>query len=635
MNNAELPEGILSISANLRIEARPEGFHVQREGGGAIALELERSLVFLTRQEQGGWYVFPPGEGPGPLQGDSLAWILPLEAAAPQPAWQIRVPDGCSIQVSMRPGARIETHAPWLDLIRYQNRPRADIFGHRYTFAIQHGALLEEACAAFYWDTLLPCVVERTRAANCPTPDGYVLSTLAPHSYGGTYPDVDHEFQIKGRLAVGSPLDEDVVRRMLELQLRMMREDPEELWRNPCAVQIDGQREYHVRRSSQDGSQNAVMFLLTGNVEILEEAWLYMASVKDRAWLERAITGLEGAASCIEAHIDPYGRLWSDVYYEDQVIQDGRVCDAQAFAANGFNLLADLEQLLERHQPAAHYRSRAAQLAQALTTPLPRGFWDAQQQRFTNWVDRSGLPHDHVHLLSNELPALFGFADREQAQAVLDLVDRHLDEFQRFPSFVALDLAGYTPAEIGVGGPYDLCAAGRYWCWDAAFWAWRKNGAQLLRQLTQVAAEARQDHYRMGERYDMDHVYYVDGKTWHGASDYYEYPCVFSWVLVHDYLGIGFDLEADLALTPRIAGGGSVELHQQRFALAYQAAPGDFQLVNLAQRARSLRVDLSALYPGAAQLSLEQAGAHSPFQNGAIVRFQPGESCRFIVGSSQ
>jgi hypothetical protein len=316
------------------------------------------------------------------------------------------------------------------------------------------------------------------------------------------------------------------------------------------------------------------------------------------------------------------------------VIQDGRVCDAQAFAANGLNLLAGLEQFLERKEQAAHYRGRAAQLAQALTTPLPRGFWDAQQQRFTNWVDRSGIPHDHVHLLSNELPALFGFADRQQAQAVLDLVDGHLDEFQRFPSFVALDLAGYTPAEIGVGGPYDLCAAGRYWCWDAAFWAWRKNGAQLLHQLTQVAAEASRDRYRMGERYDMDYVYYVDGKTWHGASDYYEYPCVFHWILMHDYIGVGFDLDADLALTPRISGGGSVELHQTRFALAYHAAPGDFQLVNLADQSRNLRVDLSAIYPRATQLYLEQGGTRSTFHNGGIVQLQAGETCRFTVSDS-
>ncbi len=84
-----------------------------------------------------------------------------------------------------------------------------------------------------------------------------------------------------------------------------------------------------------------------------------------------------------------------------------------------------------------------------------------------------------------------------------------------------MDIANYTEGEIGDGGPYDLCAAGRYWYWDAAFWRWRNNGNMLLSQLKRVAAEGLADGYIMGERYDMDHVYYVDGVDWHGAAHYY------------------------------------------------------------------------------------------------------------------
>jgi hypothetical protein len=626
----KLPERVTLISANAQLEAMPGGFRLLRTAGETLTLEFETGPVLVTRHEAGGWYVLPHPSGPGEIEGDSIAWVLPPGVSDPGPAWMVRGPQGCPILARMGENLQIEARTEWLELVTHENRPRADIFGERYSFSIPDGDTLAEACAAFYWDTLLPCVVERTRAAACPTPDGYVLSTLAPWSYGGTYPDVDHEFQVKGRLATGSELDEDVARRMMELQFRMMREDPEGLWRNPCAVQIDGQREYHVRRGSRDGRENALMFLLTGNVEILEEAWLYTASIKDRAWLEAHITDLEGAASGIETYIDPYGRLWSDVYYEDQVIQDGRVCDAQAFAANGLQRLAELEEFLGRTDQAARYRSRAGQLARALIEPLPRGFWDPERQRFANWVDRGSKVHDHVHLLSNELPALFGFTGPEQARSVLALVDAHLEEFQRFPSFVARDLADYTPSEIGSGGPYDLCAAGRYWCWDAAFWAWRGDGERLRSQLLQVARESARDGYHMGERYDMDHVYYIDGQTWHGAADYYEYPCVFTWVLLHDYLGIGFDLHADLTLTPRIVGGGRVELHQSRFALAYQAGPDGFELHNLAQRPRSLRVDLSVLYPDTAEFVLEQGGVRSSFGNGGLASLQAGEVCWFL-----
>jgi len=71
---------------------------------------------------------------------------------------------------------------------------------------------------------------------------------------------------------------------MLELQFQLMREDPEGLWRDPCALQPTGAREYHVRRSSMDGRTNAEMFLVTGNIEVLESTWLYIAQTKDFGW---------------------------------------------------------------------------------------------------------------------------------------------------------------------------------------------------------------------------------------------------------------------------------------------------------------------------------------------------------------
>ena len=53
---------------------------------------------------------------------------------------------------------------------------------------------------------------------------------------------------------------------MIELQFKLMVEDPEKLWRDPCAIQPDGTREYHVRRNSIDAKTNAEMFLVTGNI---------------------------------------------------------------------------------------------------------------------------------------------------------------------------------------------------------------------------------------------------------------------------------------------------------------------------------------------------------------------------------
>jgi hypothetical protein len=203
-----------------------------------------------------------------------------------------------------------------------------------------------------------------------------------------------------------------------------------------------------------------------------------------------------------------------------------------------------------------------------------------------------------------------GQSDAPQTAAVLDLVDRELDEFQRFPTFLAARVQDYTDAEIGDGGPYDLCAAGRYWCWDAAFWWWRGNGGMLRQQLETVAEQGRGDAWVMGERYDMDHVYYVDGSPWHGAAHYYEYPCVFAWVLTHEYLGLRPALDADLVIAPRMIGHGTVTLEQDAYRLRFTLGPDGFTLENLADRPRAFAVDLSAFVPGATERRVElEAGA--------------------------
>jgi hypothetical protein len=445
---------------------------------------------------------------------------------------------------------------------------------------------------------MLPLVVEKTMAANFKYHDGYVLSTLKTSAYAGSYPAVDHEFQIKGRLAMGSEADLDVVRRMIELQLKLMKDDPEGLWRAPCSVQPDGSREYHIRRNSKDNRENAAMFPLTGNIEVMEETWHYYEARKDAAWLRANIENLEHAAGWIEANVDQYGRVWSDVYYEDQVIKDGRVTQAQAFAARAFKLLAGMEEVLGRREKVDRYSGVAKKIADALIKPLPMGYWDEKNQRFVDWVDRNGKVHDHIHLMANALPVTYGYATTAQVEAVRKLIDANAGAFERFPSFLAVDIAGYDKSEIGSGGPYDLSAAGRYWYWDAAYRAWRGQNVVLVDQLKAVAAEGAKDNYFMGERYDMDYVYYIDGKNAHGAEKYYEYPNVFAAVLVSKVLGLTAPADADVSVAPHLNGFGKVEFGEPAYALRYEYSEGGFVLKNLSDKQRRFVVDLSGLGDG-------------------------------------
>ena len=119
----------------------------------------------------------------------------------------------------------------------------------------------------------------------------------------------------------------------------------------------------------------------------------------------------------------------------------------------------------------------------------------------------------------------------------------------------------------------------------------------LKDQLQRVAQEGARDGWIMGERYDMDHVYYVDGSTWHGAAHYYEYPCVYSWVLFQEYLGVRPALDADVLIAPHLAEYGVVTLGQDAYRVRYRYAAAGVTVENLADVERTFRIDAGALYP--------------------------------------
>jgi len=557
----------------------------------------------VQNQEQQ-WWVLPVSASGAQVDANNSLWVLPLEAASKDHSWHIALQGGELHAKKTEDGLKVTLDAERVTLSQSEARPHSDPLGHRFSIELSDGTELEEALAGFYWGTMLPSVVEKTMAANFPYSSGYVLSTLNVNAYAGSYPAVDHEFQIKGRLAMGSEVDLDVAKRMIELQFRLMNDDPEHLFRAPTSVQPNGRREYHVRRNSEDNRQNAAMFPLTGDIEVIEESWRYYEATKDATWLRSNIENLEHAAGWVLSNTDQYGRVWSDVYYEDQVMKDGRETEAQAFTAHAFGLLADMESLLGRKDKVIGFTVNAKLMADVLVAPLPMGYWDTKNQRFIDWMDRNGKAHDHIHLLANELPVTFGYATADQAAAVHRLIDANAVEFERFPSFLAAHIADYDKSEIGDGGPYDLCAAGRYWYWDAAFYESLRQNGVLFDQLKTVAAEGARNNYFMSERYDMDHVYYIDGKNAHGAEKYYEYPNVFAAVLIEKYLGLSVPADADVSVAPHLKGYGNVEFQLPEYALRYSFSKDGLLLKNLSDKSRRFKVDLSALGFGATRFRL-------------------------------
>lgn len=567
------------------------------DSNNPVELTFQTHTCVGVSRENDKWYVLPLNDASGKISANTNLWVLPQDALSKDNAYLIKLSGSDSVTViTENDRLKVSVYSKKFELHTAEARPHSDCFNNRYALNIQGGDAFANTLAGFYWGTMLQSVIEKTKAKNYPYASGYVISTLNPKAYAGSYPDVDHEFQIKGRLAFASDLDIDVVKRMMELQFKLMQDDPEGLFRDPCSVQPSGEREYHIRRNSQNNKVNANMFLLTGNMEIQEEAFHYFEATKDSVWLNKNIENLEKAAALTIANTDQYGRVWSDVYYEDQVMKDGRETMSGALAAYTFKLLAQMEGILNRGDKSDYYAGISKKIAAQLVQPLPQGFWDAKEQRFVDWVDRSGVKHNHIHLLANILPVIFGYTTDAQTKAVAKLVNSNLAEFQRFPSFISADVAAYDKNEIGDGGPYDLCAAGRYWWWDASYWKWLNNNDMLYNQLKTVAAEAVKDSYYMGERYDMNHVYYVDNKDWHGADMYYEYPCVYTSVLIDNYLGLQHTLNADLSIKPKVNGYGTIEFTNPLYNIRYTITAKGFKLKNLSNKPRHFAVDLSSVF---------------------------------------
>lgn len=518
-------------------------------------ISISKDKYLLYGFEADGCHIIPPHYQPKKFSGDTILWLLPADKKGKSK----KIECGSYTVKAKRKETIIELQDITSEK-EYDAVPCCDFFGNEISFDLPQKEVFEKTFSEFYWSNQLNQIAERTfLRKKKDIREGYVLSTLNTKAYAGTYPAVDHEFHMKGRFAVGGKAEAELIKRMLLLQIKIMREDKKKLYRNVCAIQPNRRREYNVWRKSQDSKVKAQMFRITANIEFIEGVYNYYSLTKDIDFVKVHIDDIEKNCDYIERYITPDGFLDSHVHYEDQVIKDFTVLQSQLLASNSFRLMSEIENLLGRKDKSEYYLALSKRLGEKAVQTYPKGFWDEDNNRFIDWIDSKDEKHDRIHLLANELPELFGFADKNQIDYCRKVIEENKNVFDKFPSFVAAKIEDYTPSEIGSGGPYDLCAAGRYWCWDAEYLAYRKDGQKLLRQLLQVCEQAEKDNYLMGERYDMNYVYYNTGKdaerNWHGASLYYEYPNVWMYVFICKYLGIRRGFDCDFVLEPLFESG--------------------------------------------------------------------------------
>lgn len=535
----------------------------------------DKVSVFGCKVINGKVFVIPPFCQPEHFEGEKQLWLIGEDESA------LIKTDSYTVN-----GAEI-TLGDYTKKV-YDGLPDCDFMGNGFELTINGDSKYQNAVSQFYWKNLVNECAEISAMKKSKVWDkGYVLSTLMVSTYAGTYPAVDHEFHIRGRMALGDKFDLDVIERMILLQIKTMKKDYTKQYRIPCSVQPSGKREYYITRKTMDETVKARMFPLTGIIELCEELYNYYCLTKNIDFVRKCIPDIEKGLKYAERRIDKNGALWAEVYYEDQVMKNGRTAQAQAFAINSFNLFSRLESLCGNNAKAEHYKALSDKMKANYVQSIPAGYWDDKNSRYVDWIDKNSNVHDHIHLLANALSVTYGFNNDKRNEMIKALISSNDDIFQKFPSFVSAEIEDYTNSEIGDGGPYDLCAAGRYWCHDAKYRIAVKDYDLVKNQIDSVYEQALTDGFYMGERYDMNYVYYIDDKNWHGASKYYEYPNVFIDVLIHDLFGVSYDEKADLKINPTI---DNLHFKMESYGIEFDTADGVINVKNISGEHKTVKI---------------------------------------------
>ena len=328
------------------------------------------TLLYALSKENNSIYAIPPLKQPKKFKGSDILWAIESDESK-----SVLIKANGEYCVKKVKNTITVFCDNQFDVEEFNGFPCCDLLGNRFSFCIDNDSRFQNAVAKFYWKSLMAECAEHTfMRKNKRWREGYVLSTLALSKYAGTYPAVDHEFHIRGRMAMGDKFDLELIKRMMLLQIKTMKTDYSGKYRIPCSIQPNGKREYHITRKSIDKAVKARMFPITGIIELCEEMYNYYCLTKDIDFIRDNISALEMGLKYAESFIDENGKLYADVYYEDQVMKNGANAQAQAFAIHSFYLAAKLERIVNNEEKAIHYNSIANTLKMNYSQPIPYGF---------------------------------------------------------------------------------------------------------------------------------------------------------------------------------------------------------------------------------------------------------------------
>jgi hypothetical protein len=280
-----------------------------------------------------------------------------------------------------------------------------------------------------------------------------------------------------------------------------------------------------------------------GSTTYIQNADVIFRYTQDQNWLISQLPSINLAADFLASLVTPEGFVKGAGYYVERPTRIEYDGVAQCYSVDAFQRVSVLNRWIGENQAVQRYQEFADRIAENFR----RNFWVGDH--FAEYIHpQRGIIANHGLTDVDWAAIATGVASPEQI-AILwpQLKDEQRFYYGGMPTGIATHPETYEDWEFSVPDRHDLAAMGRVWyteCWARARMG---DGEGIVNSIRRVCKAGRDNGYYWWERYYPDDK---GGYTTGGPNTYCEYPANLIRIIQRFLLGIEFQLDGTIVITP-------------------------------------------------------------------------------------
>ncbi|MEO5600102.1 MAG: hypothetical protein ABIR06_04170 [Cyclobacteriaceae bacterium] len=270
----------------------------------------------------------------------------------------------------------------------------------------------------------------------------------------------------------------------------------------------------------------------------IQNADVIFRFTQDLQWLSQQLPSVNLTADYLASMVTAEGAVSGAGYYVERPTRLEYDGVSQCHAAEAFDRVASLNNIVGNNQAAKKYQS----LAKLVQRNFRKIFW--VQDHFAEYIhpQRGIIAHHGLTDVDWSAIATGMATERQQAALWPRLKDEKHFYYNGMPTGIATRPETYEKWETTYADNQDLAAMGRVWYLEARARANMNDGKGLVETIRAVCKEGRSTGYYWRERYN--------DKGGYGAKKYNEYPANLIRIIQRFLLGVEHGLDGTLFIGP-------------------------------------------------------------------------------------